>query len=106
MSCTLPRALAERALSEGRKGQLQGSSVGCLDAQTERHTESTRLPGPLAGVCSPAHPEADSVGTQQLPHTRRFPSALLPSRDVCSWLGLAPACLGSRSQPQLRESSP
>ena len=32
--------------------------------------------------------------------------ALLPSRDVCSWLGPAPACLGSRPQPQLRASSP
>ena len=30
-----------------------------------------------------SHPEADSLGAQQLPHTRSFPSALLPSRDVC-----------------------
>ena len=106
MGCTLPRAPAVKALSEGRKGQLQGSSVGCLDAQTERLTESTRLPGPLAGVCSPAHPEAVSLGAQQLPQTRSFPSALLPSRDVCSWLGPAPACLGFLPQPQLRSSSP
>ena len=77
-----------------------------LAAQTQRRTECTRLPWPLTGVCSPAHPEADSLGAQQLPHTRSFPSALLPSRDVCSWLGPAPACLGSRPQPQLRASSP
>ena len=106
MSCTLPRAPAGRALSEGREGQVQGCFIGCLDAQTERHTESTRLPGPLAGVCNPAHPEADFMGAQQLPYTLSFPSALLPSRDVYSWLGPAPACLGSRPQPQLRASSP
>ena len=75
-------------------------------AMTQRRTECTRLPGPLAGVCSPAHPEADSLGAQQLPHTRRLPSALLPSRDVSSWLAPAPACLGSLPQPHLRASSP
>ena len=37
---------------------------------------------------------------------RRFPSTLLPSRDMCRWLGPYPACLGSRPQPQLRGSSP
>ena len=31
----------------------------------------TRLPGPLAGVCSPAHLEADSVGAQQV-HDRQI----------------------------------
>ena len=85
---------------------MQGSSSGCLAAQTQRPTECTRLPGPLAGVCSPALPEADSLGAQQLPNTRSFSSALLPSRDVCSWLGPASACLGSRPQPQLRVMSP
>ena len=50
--------------------------------------------------------KADSLGAQQLPHTRSFPCALLPSRDVCSWLGPAPACLGSLPEPQLRASSP
>ena len=39
------------ALCEGREGLVQGSSSGCLAAQTQRGTESTRLPGPLAGVC-------------------------------------------------------
>ena len=53
MGCTLPRAPAVRTLSEGRDGQLQGSSSGCLSAQIQRHTESTRLPGPLAGVFCP-----------------------------------------------------
>ena len=88
------------------EGQVQGFFSGCWAAQIQRRSECTRLLGPLAVVCSPAHPEADSLGAQQLPHTRRFPSALLPSRDVCSWLGPAPACLGSRPQPQLRASSP
>ena len=37
----------------GKEGQLQGSSSGCLAAQIQRHTESTRLPGPLAGVFCP-----------------------------------------------------
>ena len=93
-------------MCQGKEGLVPGSSSGYLAAQTQRHTECTRLAGPLAVVCSPAHPEVDSLGAQQLPHTRSFPSALLPSRDVCSWLGPAPACLGSRPQPQLRASSP
>ena len=60
---------------------MQGFSSVCVAAQTQRRTECTRLPETLAGVCSPAHPEADSLGAQQLPHTRSFPSALLPSRS-------------------------
>ena len=55
VACTLPRAPAGRALSEGKEGQVQGSSSGCLAAQSQHHTECTRLPGPLAGLCSPAH---------------------------------------------------
>ena len=106
VGCTLPRASAVRARSEGREGQLQGSSSGCLAAQFQRCTESTRLPGPLAGVFSPAHREADSVFAQKVYDRRRFPSTLLPSRDMCRWLGPDPACLGSRPQPQLRGSSP
>ena len=95
-----------RILSEGREGQLQGSSSGCLASQTQRRTESTRLPGPLAGVFSPAHMEADNLGAQKVYDRRRFPSTLLPSRDMCRWLGPDPACLGSRAQPQLRGSIP
>ena len=82
MGCTLPRAPAVRTLSEGREGQLQGSSSGCLAAQIQRCTESTRLPGPLAGVFSPGHPGADCVGAQKVYDRGRFPSTLLPSRDV------------------------
>ena len=89
-----------------QNNQIDQFKHRCLAARTQHCTECTRLPGSLAGVCSPTHPEADSLGAQQLPHTRSFPSALLPSRDVCSWLGPAPACLGSRPQPQLRASSP
>ena len=102
---TVPRVPAGRTPSEEREGQVQGSSTGCLAAQTQRHTESTRLPGPLAGVCSPAHPEADSVGAQQLRHTRSFPSTLVPSRDVCSWLGPAPACVASLPHPSSGEAA-
>ena len=82
VGCTLPRASAVRALSEGREGQLQGSSSGCLAAQNQRRIESTRLPGPLAGVFSPAHTEAYSLGAQKVYDRRRFPSTLLPSRDI------------------------
>ena len=82
VGCTLPRASAVRALSEGREGQLQGSSSGCLAAQNQRRTESTRLPGPLAGVFSPAHTEAYSLGVQKVYDRRKFPSTLLPSRDI------------------------
>ena len=53
MRCTLPRAPAVRALSEGIEGQQQGSFSGCLAAQTQRRTENTRLPGPLAGSAAP-----------------------------------------------------
>ena len=87
MLCTLPRAPAVKALSEGSERQQQGSFSGCLAAQTKRRTESTRLPGPLAGVFSPAHTEADSLGAQKVYDRRRFPSTLLPSRDMCRWLG-------------------
>ena len=62
VGCTLPRAPAVRALSEGREGQLQGSSCGCMAAQIQRRTESTRFQGPLVGFCSLTLPEADSVG--------------------------------------------
>ena len=77
-----------------------------LGRQTQCLTESTRLPGPLAGVCSPTHPEADSVGAQQVHDRRRFPSTLLASTDMCRWFRPDAACLGSRPQPQLRGSSP
>ena len=53
LGCTLPRAPAVRALSEGIEGQQQGSFSGCLAAQTQRRTENTRLPGPLAGSAAP-----------------------------------------------------
>ena len=65
-----------------------------------------QAPRARAGICSPAHPEADSVGTQQVYDRRRFPSTLLPSRDMCRWLGPDPACLGSRPQPNSGEAAP
>ena len=68
---------------------MQGTSSGCLTAQIQCRTECTSLPGPMALVCSPAHPEADSMGAQQLPLTRRFPSALLPSETYAAAWGLA-----------------
>ena len=43
MGCTLPRAPAVKALSEGSEGQQQGSFSGCLAAQTKLRTESTRF---------------------------------------------------------------
>ena len=46
----------------GKLGQQQGSFSGCLAAQSQRRTESTRFQGSLAGFCSPTLPEADSVG--------------------------------------------
>ena len=106
MGCTLPRAPEVKALSEGREGHLHGSSSGCLAAQTQRLTKSTRVPGPLAGVCSPPHLEADSVGAQQVYDRCRFPSTLLPSRDMCRCFGPDPACLSSRPQPKLTEADP
>ena len=53
MSATKPRDPAVQASSEGREGKLQGSSSGCLAAQTQRRTESTRLPGPGLGSAAP-----------------------------------------------------
>ena len=79
VGCTLPRASAVRALSEGREGQLQDSSSGCVAGQTQRRTESTSLPGLLAWIFSAAHLEADSLGAQRVYDRRRFPSTLLPS---------------------------
>ena len=68
------------------------ASAGILERLLGRPDSSPhgelRLPGPLAGVCSPAHLEADSVGAQQVHDRRRFPSTLLLSTDMCLWLGL------------------
>ena len=61
MSSTLPRAPAVRALSEGREGQLDGSSSGCLATQIQHPTESTRLPGPMGGLCSATPREGNSI---------------------------------------------
>ena len=61
MGCTLPRAPAVKALSEGSEGQQQGSFSGCLADQTKRRMESTRFQGPLTVFCIPTLPEADSV---------------------------------------------
>ena len=41
-------------------------------------------------------------GAQKVYDRLGFPSTLLPSRDMCRWLGPDPACLGSCPQPQLR----
>ena len=46
----------------------------------------------------------DGVCAQQVREIGRFPSTLLPSRDMCRWFGPDPACLGSRPQPKLREA--
>ena len=194
MGCTLPRAPAVKALSEGSKGQQQGSFSGSLAAQSS----ARRAPGskgPWLGFASPhsqrltpcvprkcvrdvgslalsspaetcvweglgiaefrtskgsssensvrgkgratagllqrllghrdsaphgehqaprapgwgllsGHPEDDFVGAQKVYDRGRFPSTLLPSRDMCRCLGPDPACLGSCPQPQLRGSSP
>ena len=56
----------------GIERQQQGSFSGCLAAQTQRHTESTRFQGPLAGFCSPEHPEADSMGAQKVCGSREL----------------------------------
>ena len=81
------KGFSSESLSERREGQMQGSSSGCLAARIQRHTESTRLPGPLAGVFSPAHKEADSLSAQKVYDRRRFPSTLPTIRDMCRWLG-------------------
>ena len=53
MGCTLPRAAAVKALSEGSEVQQQGSFSSCLAAQTKLRTESTRFQGPWLGFASP-----------------------------------------------------
>ena len=87
VGCTLPRVSAVRALSEGREGQLQVSSSGCLAAQIQRLTESNRLPGPLAGVFSPARTEADSWAPRQC-MTDVGSLALSSPAETCVWEGL------------------
>ena len=106
VGCTLPRASAVRALSEGREGPLQGSSSGCLAAQIQRHTESTRLPGPLAGVFSPAHTEADSLGAQKVYDRRRFPSTLLPAETCAGGWGLILRVWVPAHSPNSGEAAP
>ena len=83
MGCTLPRAPAVRTLSEGREGQLQGSSSVCLDAQIQRRKESTRLPGPLAGVFIPGHPEDEFVGAQNV-YDKVGSLALSSAAETCA----------------------
>ena len=53
MGCTLPRAPAVRILSEGREGQLQGSSSGCMDAQISATRRAPGSQGPWLGFSAP-----------------------------------------------------
>ena len=46
------------------------------------------------------------MGAQKVYDKGRFPSTLLPSRDMCRWLGPDPACVGSRPQPNSGEAAP
>ena len=102
MACTLPRAPAGRALCQGKEGLEQGPSSGCLAAQTQRRTECTRLPGPRAVVCSPANPEADSLGLSScLTHVDSL--ALSSPAGTCAAAGRPgsqpPGVRGCRLQP-------
>ena len=105
MGSTLPRAPAVRAVSEGRGGQLDYSSRCCLGVKTQRHTESTRLSGPLGGVCSHT-PEAHSVGAKPGPDRRRFPSSLLPSPDRSGGLSLTLRVWAPAHSPSSGEAAP
>ena len=53
MGCTLPRAPAVKALSEGSEGQQQGSFSGSLAAQTKLRTGAPGSKGPWLGFASP-----------------------------------------------------
>ena len=63
------------------------ASAGILERLLGRPDSSPhgelRLPGPLAGVCSPAHQEADSMGAQQV-HDRRSSLALSSPAETCA----------------------
>ena len=87
MGCTLPRAPAVKALSEGSEGQQQGSFSGCLAAQTQRHTESTRFQGPLAGFCSPDTQRLIPWAPRQC-MTDVGSLALSSPAETCVWEGL------------------
>ena len=53
VGCTLPRAPAVKALSEGSEGQQQGSFSGSLAAQTKLRTGAPGSKGPWLGFASP-----------------------------------------------------
>ena len=53
MGCTLPRAPAVKALSEGSEGQQQGSFSGSLAAQTKLARRAPGSKGPWLGFASP-----------------------------------------------------
>ena len=69
-------------------GRWSGSSSGSFAAKAQRLMDRTRIPGPLAGVCSTAHPEADSLGAQQLPHTRSSLALSSPAETCAAGWGL------------------
>ena len=77
--------------------------LGRPDKAPHGEHQAPKAPG---WVFSPGLPEADSVGAQKLYDRGRFPSTLLPSRDMCRCFWADPACLCSRPQPQLRGSRP
>ena len=77
--------------------------LGRPDSAPHGEHQAPRAPG---RVCSPGQPKAVSVGAQRVYDRRRFPSTLLPSRDMCRCLGPDPACLGSCHSPNSGEAAP
>ena len=70
--------------------------LGSQDSAAHEEHQAPRAPG--WGLQTPT-PEADSVGAKQVHDRRRFPSTLLPSTDMCQWLGPEPASLGPAHSP-------
>ncbi|XP_060264733.1 uncharacterized protein LOC132659108 [Ovis aries] len=65
-----------------------------------------QAPRALAGVCSPAHPEADSWGAQQLPHTRSFLALSSPAETCAAGWGLPLRAWAPAHSPSSGQAAP
>ena len=101
------------AKGSGRESSVRGkgrASAGLLQRLLGRPDsaphEEPHLPGPLAGVSSPAYLEADSVGAHQLPLTRRSLALSSPAETCAAVWGMTLLVLTPAHSPSSGQAAP